>query len=300
MISKIIKGNGFRGAINYNNKEGASQIGGNMAGRNPRELAREFGAIRNQNTACQKPVFHCSLSLPPGEKLSDEQWNNAAQDFLGRMGLKNNQYVVYRHADTDHDHIHIVANRINSHDFSVVSDKFDYKRAHEACRMLEQKYGLQNVSSKAKVIAKTAAAQGPAADGMRAKIDAAIKASRGDRDLFFGQLKARGVAVQLNQQKTGRVAGAKFTADGATFKGSELGKDFGWQAIDRRLAKHAEFAKAASAHRHRPGLADKLVGNLTDKLVGHLPGGKVVKAIARAAQQLDTAAPKSKQNETEL
>lgn len=301
MIAKIVKGNSFRGAIDYHSKEGSVQIGGNMAGRNPRELAREFGAVRSQNQACTKPVAHYSLSLPPGEHLTDAQWNDAARDFLDHMGFDGvaHQYIVNRHTDKAHEHIHIVANRISSETGHVVSDKYDFKRAHEACRRLEQKYGLQSVSSKGREIAKPAAAQGPAADAMRAKIDDAIKRCRGDRDLFIGQLRAAGIEPKFNRQKTGRIAGATFTADDSTtFKGSQLGKGYGWKAIDRRMTKQTELAKAVSAS--RPGLADKLVGNLTNKLVGHLPGGKVVKAIAKAAQQLDTAAPKSKKNETEL
>ncbi|WP_366519929.1 relaxase/mobilization nuclease domain-containing protein [Halodesulfovibrio sp.] len=37
------------------------------------------------------------------------------------MGFSNSQYVVVRHNDTEHDHIHIIANRV-SMDGAVVSE----------------------------------------------------------------------------------------------------------------------------------------------------------------------------------
>jgi hypothetical protein len=47
MIQNIVKGRGFRGALDYAlGKDGAERIGGTMAGRTPRELAAEFRALR--------------------------------------------------------------------------------------------------------------------------------------------------------------------------------------------------------------------------------------------------------------
>ena len=84
----------------------------NMAGENPRELAQEFGAIRELRPGLGKAVFHASLSAAPGEQLSDEQWREIGQEYLAGMGFTDNQYVISRHTDTEHEHIHILANRI--------------------------------------------------------------------------------------------------------------------------------------------------------------------------------------------
>ena len=61
--------------------------------------------------------------------------------FLGD-GLHKSQYVIARHQDTDHEHIHIIASRIRM-DGSVVPDSWDYRRSEVVVRQLEQEFGLE-------------------------------------------------------------------------------------------------------------------------------------------------------------
>ena len=149
MISKIKKGGGFKGVVSYcTEKKDAKIIGGNMAEESKNGITREFSAISSQNYACKKPVFHASLSLPPGQNLTNEQWNDVAKSYLQKIGFADdNQYLVVRHADKEHDHIHIVANRVNPRDLSVVKDSQDFRKTQEACRDLEKKYGLTQIQS---------------------------------------------------------------------------------------------------------------------------------------------------------
>ncbi|WP_373870448.1 relaxase/mobilization nuclease domain-containing protein, partial [Aeromonas caviae] len=52
-------------------------------GSDPRELSREFSAVRQLRPDIGKPVWHCSLSLPPGEQcqtglpMSGRNWRTA-------------------------------------------------------------------------------------------------------------------------------------------------------------------------------------------------------------------------------
>ena len=81
MIGKQIKGKSFRGVLNYlHDKEQAQRIGGNMAGKTPRALAKEFRAARQLNPQLKKAVYHASLSLPKDEYLEDDRWNEIAGD----------------------------------------------------------------------------------------------------------------------------------------------------------------------------------------------------------------------------
>ena len=113
MIAKAVKGKGFRGALAYDlAPEKGALLDTNMAAETPRELAAEFGAIRDLRPTLGKAVLHVSLSAAPGEQLSDEQWREIGQRYLAGMDLDQNQYVMTRHTDTAHEHIHIVANRI--------------------------------------------------------------------------------------------------------------------------------------------------------------------------------------------
>lgn len=145
VIGKQIKGKSFRGLLNYLfGKEGAKQIGGNMEGNNPRELAAEFRFCRQLNPKVSRAVYHASLSLPHKESLDDDTWHEITQKYLQAMGFNMNQYTVVRHVDREHDHAHIVASRIRL-DGTTVSDSWDYRRSEVVIRKLEQEYNLQSV-----------------------------------------------------------------------------------------------------------------------------------------------------------
>jgi hypothetical protein len=128
MIAKMVKGSGFRGALEYDlQAEKGQMLDTNMAGENPRELAKEFGEIRKLRPHLNKAVLHVSLAAAPGESLTDKQWTDIGHKYLRGMGFENSQFVITRHTDTDHQHIHILANRIGM-DGAVVSDGMDFKR----------------------------------------------------------------------------------------------------------------------------------------------------------------------------
>ena len=113
MIAKSIKGRGFRGALEYDlSKNACALLATNMDGRSPREFAREFGEIRKLRPSLGKAVLHVSLSAAPGESLTDSQWIEIGQHYLQGMGLHDNQYLITRHQDTEHQHIHLLVNRI--------------------------------------------------------------------------------------------------------------------------------------------------------------------------------------------
>ena len=168
MIAKAVKGKGFRGALEYDlTKEQGRVIDKNMAGENPRELAAEFGEIRKLRPNLSKAVLHVSLSAAPGEKLTDEQWCEIGKRYMDGMGLEKNQFVITRHTDTEHEHIHILANRIRF-DGSVTSDSQDYKRQETIMRELERDYGCNGLpratrpSAKRRPRARSRAASAPA------------------------------------------------------------------------------------------------------------------------------------------
>jgi hypothetical protein len=148
MIGNQTKGRGFRGLLNYlESQKDAKLIGGNMGGNNSRALAREFKISRQLNPEADRVVYHASLSLPDNERLDEATWNEIANRYLEEMGFDSNQYVVYRHSNTEHDHIHICASRIRLNNGRIVHDSWDYKRSETIIRQLERDYGLQQTQS---------------------------------------------------------------------------------------------------------------------------------------------------------
>jgi hypothetical protein len=151
MIGKQTKGTGFRGCLNYVlGKKGAYLIGGTMCGQTSEELAAEEAIARQLRPNLKVAVFHATLSVASTQKLedsveNDQRWLAIAADYMKTMEFDNNQYVVVKHNDTDHDHIHIVASRIRL-DRSVVDDSWDYYKSQEVIRQLERNYNLETVA----------------------------------------------------------------------------------------------------------------------------------------------------------
>jgi hypothetical protein len=158
VIANQLKNRSFRSTLEYAlEKEEAFIIDSNMGGYNPRQLAREFGAARRMRPNFQRACGHIILSLPHREPshlqgeyhehLSDEKYALIARRWLKEMqflgdGLHKSQYVIARHQDTKHEHIHIIASRIRM-DGSVVPDSWDYRRSEVVVRQLEQEFGLE-------------------------------------------------------------------------------------------------------------------------------------------------------------
>ena len=70
-------------------------------------------------------VGHISLSFVPGDtpKLSDKLMADIAKEYLRRMGVVNTQYIISRHHDKPHPHVHIVYNRVNNDGSSISGDQ---------------------------------------------------------------------------------------------------------------------------------------------------------------------------------
>lgn len=244
MIGKQRKGSGFRGVVNYVlDPHNGHLLSGTMEGQTPRELAREFAETRQLNPNLKKPVYHVSVSLAPGESLSDPEWSSIADRYMTEMGFARSPYVAVRHTDRDHDHIHIVASRIGL-DGKTVSDSRDYERSEKVIRGIERDFGLQQVapSREAERRALTsgelrqALETGKPSAKMKLQriVDEEAKHSLSMVD-FVKNLERRGVqAIPNIASGNGRITGISYRIDGETMKGSDLGKAYTFAGIQKR------------------------------------------------------------------
>ena len=219
-----------------------------MAGDTPRALASEFGAVRAMRPRLAKAVCHASLSIHPEENLTDDQWREAAQAWMHGMGFVNNQYIVSRHTDAAHPHIHILVNRITL-DGQVVSDAHDYKRQEPIMRGLERQFGLRMVSPSQEV-GRVSPSKGELEHSLRTgeasarmRLQSTVDTALGQGcalDAFCDRLASAGVEVRLNMASTGFVSGISFALDGVAFKGSKLGKSYTWNSLQQRGLRHEQ------------------------------------------------------------
>ena len=228
-IGKSMTGQGFKGTARYVlGKEGAEFLYGHgVVGENPDIIAGQMRAVADMRRV-KNPVLHVSLSLEPPAVGNEEQWQKATEAFLNEMGfdIKQTQYFVIRHTDRPHDHIHIVANRVQMNNV-VVSDFQHKRRTLQATREAEKAAGFPAFSSKKERYVQI--------DNVRHLIDNAIKIG-GGYDKFKIELARVGVEVLENRSiTTGRLAGISYKTEHKSFKGSALGKDYGLSGIQKRL-----------------------------------------------------------------
>ena len=167
MMPNVVRGSHFRGALDYlfdvqqgeRSVKQPTLVCSNMAGSKPWELAAEFAAFERLNEKASQPSLHISLSAHPNDHITLEQWEVIVGRFMALFGAQakeleerpisaeRNQFVAIRHSDHEHDHVHLLLNRINLAG-EICYCKWDKNRAQAACRELEHEFGLTLVAGK--------------------------------------------------------------------------------------------------------------------------------------------------------
>ncbi len=253
MIAKQIKGKDFYGVLAYNQKKIENGQGfvidSNINNGSVIAQTKEFNIVRQLRPNLSKVVYHTSLNLPYSDKLSDDEFGNLAREYLEGMGFNENQYIVYKHTDQEHSHVHIVANRVK---FSgeVVSDSQDYKRSEALVRKLEKKYDLTvlaqeegiNILTKGEI--EKCLRTGDVPERLELQnIIIQILAQNKSLNEFIEMLKKKDVKTKLNTSSNGTISGISFEYKGIPYKGSKVHRKLSWNNIkliltDEQNGKH--------------------------------------------------------------
>ncbi len=144
MIGQIIYGETCTGTLNYVfGKEGMQVLGyGNTFSQSI--SPKFFGSVlhfQGQRNATKNRYAHISLNLPHGEHLDDDTFLKISEEYLDNMGYGKQPYVVVRHTDTKHEHVHIVTTNVKE-DGKVLGIFNSHRRSMATRQFLEKKYGL--------------------------------------------------------------------------------------------------------------------------------------------------------------
>ena len=232
MKGKITTGKGFKGALKYifeykNEKEKSPElVFTNMCGENINELAKEFKLVANSKSNIKKPVYHMSLTLPESDgKLDKENWENIVFSHLEKMGIDkdNHQFVVVRHNDTKHDHVHILLNKIGF-DGKVYHPQNDVFKIIKSTNELEQEYNL----TQTKTFKSDFDHSKPTDFKDEIVRDLSLYTNKKDDKSFKSFLdfltSKRIKAIFNYSKKTNKVSGISFQKGNEKFKGSDLNK----------------------------------------------------------------------------
>ena len=80
------------------------------------DIIRSFCMQTGMNPDLKKPVGHIALSYSTVDapKLTDGKMVQLAQEYMREMKITDTQYIIVRHQDREHPHVHIVFNRIDN------------------------------------------------------------------------------------------------------------------------------------------------------------------------------------------
>jgi Relaxase/Mobilisation nuclease domain len=258
MTGNQIKGKGFRGALRYNleklEKGMAELLDFSFVGISEKTIMKEVQMVRVLRPNLQKYFYHTSINFPPQENLSNETMKQIGLDYLQANGFTQHQYIMFRHFDAAHPHLHILVNRIG-YDGKVLSDSNDYQRSEKVLRELEVKYNLVKVTSskEAKERAMTKdelemmKRTNVPSQKMQLQIlikDALQSNEKISCEDFIKALEAKGIGVLFNQASTGYVSGISYSYQEIIVKGAKLGSDFKWPSIKNNINYEQERDRA--------------------------------------------------------
>ena len=243
MIGKIKKGKSFGGCIRYvMGKDNAEIIAsdGVLLGTN-KEIIDSFNYQRLLNPKIKQPLGHIALSFKPEDapRLSDEFMAKIALEYMELMGIKNTQFILVRHHNTDNPHCHLVYNRIN-YDGKVISSQNDFKRNEIATKKLKDKYGLTYAEDKSKTNVKKLYDPERVKYEIHNAVKAALKRCKTWEE-FNEELKRRGIHLEFafrrkNTRAVDDIQGLRFAKDGLTFKASDVGRQFSYSKLNAQLS----------------------------------------------------------------
>lgn len=249
MTGNQIKGKGFRGALRYNlekvEKNLAEVLDHSFVEVSEKMILKEVAMMKVLRPNLQKFFYHTSINFPPAENLSNEVMKQIAHDYLKQNGFTQHQFILFRHYDAGHPHLHILVNRIG-YDGKVLTDSNDFARSEKVLRELEQKYHLTNVlpsrqaSERAITKDELEMMKRTNQPSHKMALQVIIKKvlstnSKLTCSEFIQALQNKGVNVLFNQASTGYVSGISYAYDGLAFTGSKLGNDFKWTTIKNTI-----------------------------------------------------------------
>ena len=89
----------------------------------------------------KKPVLHISLNPHPDDKLTDQDFEILAREYLEKLGFGEQPFIIYKHEDIHRHHIHIVTVNVNEQGKRLNQD-FLFRRSKKITTELEEKYNL--------------------------------------------------------------------------------------------------------------------------------------------------------------
>lgn len=253
MIAKIKTRADFGGIVNYANDQKNKKKSATLwayegvCAINNKTIADSFQIQASMRPKVKSPVKHVSLAFSPQDSIhfpNDEKGNalmvEIAKKWMEQMGIRNTQYIIARHHDTEHPHCHIVFNRIDN-DGNLISDRNERIRNAKVCRALTKEYKLYFAPKNSKARNKSRLRPHQLRKyNLRSSTLEALAASRSWHD-FFRMLKEKEIDIRFNRaENSDNIRGISFCMDEFSIAGSKLDSDLSFNRLCATLGNVAK------------------------------------------------------------
>jgi hypothetical protein len=163
MVAKITFPKSIEAALNYNEKKmqkGSAQC---LHAANYLKDAREmnfyqklngFKMLNCLNNRATTKTLHVSLNFDPSEKLPVGKLVEIARMYMKRIGFEEQPYLVYKHEDAAHPHIHIVSSTIREDGSRINTHNIGRNQSETARKEIEAKFKLVKAESQQKLLSE--------------------------------------------------------------------------------------------------------------------------------------------------
>lgn len=121
MVAKIVSGKSIRGMLHYNENKVtvgeaklilSSGFAADINRMNFEQKLQRFEHLTMLNGKVKTNSIHISLNFDAGDKLSDKLLQRITIAYMDRIGFGDQPYLVYKHSDAAHPHLHITTTNI--------------------------------------------------------------------------------------------------------------------------------------------------------------------------------------------
>ncbi|MDB5232041.1 MAG: relaxase/mobilization nuclease [Chitinophagaceae bacterium] len=207
------------------------------------QVKAELRMVQWQHCYLEKNAYHASLNFHPSEEIHNSKMLSIARDYMQEFGFSAHPHMIVRHYDAPHPHVHVLASRIGF-DGSLVDDSHDYRRSHEICRALEEKYelrkapGLQQSEKKGLSIAEVEMVLHtgePSTKMLLQEMVGEILQKNLSLEQFIREAERKKIYLQFRQDEFRKVTGITYGYKGRLITGRGLGNGYKWKNMEEKL-----------------------------------------------------------------
>jgi Relaxase/Mobilisation nuclease domain len=157
MVAKIKSGKSLIGALNYNEnkvKQGNAKLiaaSGYVKGHEELSFHDKLFRLTDlaaRNLRTKTNTVHLSLNFDISEKIDQGLLVAIADEYMKRIGFEDQPYLIYKHFDAGHPHIHIVSTNIEADGKRISLHNIGELKSEPARKAIEIDFGLVQASGK--------------------------------------------------------------------------------------------------------------------------------------------------------